>query len=229
MQPGNEVLYSIGTPSDSGEMVCLLGETFALYDPPAVAAGLTRLEFEEFVRLLCPHTERQGLTIIARSAETGEMMGALLAEDAASQLLVGLENLTAKFDPIFDILGELDTEYRSGRTVSPGESLHLFLLGVARRFAGQGIAQALVTQCMANGIRKGYCTAVTEATNKTSQHIFRKLGFVERVRRLYLDHRFQEESFFAFIVDQGGPILMDRLLAREAGIVITGVCPPAAG
>ncbi|MCC6365182.1 MAG: GNAT family N-acetyltransferase [Bryobacterales bacterium] len=214
MQPGSPVLYSIGTPSDSDEMVCLLGDAFALYDPPAVAAGLTPPEFENFVRLLCPHTEHQGLTIVARSAETGEMMGALLTEDAASELPPGLESLSAKFAPIFDVLGQLDTEYRSGRTASPGESLHLFLLGVARKFAGQGIAQQLAAECIENGIRKGYRMAVTEATNKTSQHVFRKLGFSERVKRSYLDHRFQGQAFFTSIGDQGGPILMDRFLAR---------------
>ncbi|MCC6391353.1 MAG: GNAT family N-acetyltransferase [Bryobacterales bacterium] len=227
MQPGNEVLYSIGTPSESDEMVCLLGETFALYDPPAVAAGLTPPEFEHFVRLLCPHTGRQGLTIIARSAETGEMMGAPLAEDAASHLPAGLESLSAKFDLIFDILGQLDTEYRSGRTVSPGESLHLFLLGVARRFAGQGIARQLVAECVANGIRKGYHVAVTEATNRTSQHIFRKLGFHERVRRSCFDHRFDGQAVFASIAAQGGPILMDKSLSRGPAIAPTAAAPAA--
>ena len=54
--------------------------------------------------------------------------------------------------------------------------------------------------------------AVTEATNKVSQHIFRKLGFVERVRRSYQTHRFDGRAVFASIAEHGGPILMDRSL-----------------
>jgi hypothetical protein len=55
--------------------------------------------------------------------------------------------------------------------------------------------------------------AVTEATNKASQHIFRKLGFVERVWRSYRDYRIDGQAVFASIVEHGGPILMDKQLA----------------
>jgi ribosomal protein S18 acetylase RimI-like enzyme len=121
-----------------------------------------------------------------------------------------MEHLSTKFDPIFDILGQLDAEYRSAHAALLGESLHLFLLGVAPRFAGQGIAHRLVSACLANGAARKYRLAVTEATNKTSQHVFRKQGFVERVTRSYRDHRFGGRQFFGSIADQGGPILMDK-------------------
>jgi len=140
------------------------------------------------------------------------MIGALLTEDSASEPPQGMDRLSAKFNPIFDILGQLDAAYRGGQAVSAGESLHLFLLGVARRFAGQGVAQQLVAECLANGVRRGYRLAVTEATNRTSQHIFRKQGFVDRVRRSYRDHRFDGQAVFAPIAEHGGPILMDKLL-----------------
>lgn len=79
--------YSLNTSADSDEMVALLGEVFARRDPPAVAVGLTPSEFESFVRLLCPNVEAQGLSIIARSAETGEMCGAPLAEHGGPILM----------------------------------------------------------------------------------------------------------------------------------------------
>ena len=102
------------------------------------------------------------------------MIGVLLAEDSASAVPPGMDCWSAKFNPMFDILGQLDAAYRSGRSVKAGESLHLFLPGVAERFAGQGIAQRLVAECVANGAHEGYRVAVTEATNRTSQHVFRK-------------------------------------------------------
>jgi ribosomal protein S18 acetylase RimI-like enzyme len=215
MAPSPEKLvvqYSICGASDVDEMARLLGEVFSQRDPPAVAVGLTPSEFEAFVRLFGRKAEAEGLTIVARSAATGEMIGALLTEDAASAPPDGMDRLSAKFDPIFDILGQLDTEYRGGKSVRPGEYLHLFLLGVAQGFAGQGVAQQLVAACLENGVRRGYRAAVTEATNKTSQHIFRKQGFVERVRRSYQDHRFDGQAVFASIAEHGGPILMDKSL-----------------
>jgi ribosomal protein S18 acetylase RimI-like enzyme len=211
----NLVNYSLYTSAEADEMSQLLGDVFAHRDPPAVAVGLTASEFEGFVRLLCPKADAEGLTMVARSALTGEMIGALLAEDSVSAPPDGLDQVNAKFNPIFDILGQLDAEYRAGRVTQPGESIHLFLLGVSHRFAGNGVAQRLVAECLANGERRGYRQAVTEATNRTSQHVFRKLGFVERVRRSYRDHRFEGQDYFGSIAEQGGPILMDRHCGHE--------------
>jgi hypothetical protein len=61
-----------------------LGEVFSRHDPPAVAVALTAPEFEEFVRLLCPKAAIDVLTIVARLAGTGELVGARLTEDSAS-------------------------------------------------------------------------------------------------------------------------------------------------
>jgi ribosomal protein S18 acetylase RimI-like enzyme len=208
----DSVNYSLCTSIDVDEMCRLLGDVFAHRDPPAVAVGVTVPEFEAFVRLLCPKVAAEGLTVVARWAPTGEMIGALLTEDSTSVPPDGLNQVSPKFNPIFDILGQLDAEYREGRTMQPDEVLHLFLLGVSQRFAGKGVAQRLVAESLANGVRKGYRLAVTEATNQTSQHVFRKQGFVDRVRRSYGDHRFEGRAFFRSIADQGGPILMDRRL-----------------
>ncbi len=197
-------------------MVRLLGHVFAGYDPPAVAVGLTPAEFEQFVQLWCRKAAQERLTILARSEQTGELVGALLTEDAASPMPDGLDGISPKFLPIFDILGGLDAAYRNQFSPRPGEALHLFLLGVDRRFGGQGIAQRLVQRCLANGMERGFQSAVTEATNRRSQHIFRKLGFTERVRASYVEHVFEGAAHFSAIAGEGGPILMDLQL-RPAG------------
>jgi ribosomal protein S18 acetylase RimI-like enzyme len=206
------IAFGVAEQSDLEDMTRLLGAVFSRHDPPAVATGLTPAEFEDFVALLCPGVAAAGLTIVGRSTESGELVGALLTEDSASPPPSGLDRLSKKFDPIFDILGQLDTDYRQGKPVVTGESLHLFLLGVAETFSGRGVAQQLVTSCLANGIRRGYRTAVTEATNSVSQHIFRKQGFVDRAQRTYRDHRYEGRAFFAAVDGQVGPILMDRPL-----------------
>jgi ribosomal protein S18 acetylase RimI-like enzyme len=205
--------YGIYVSSEADAMVKLLAETFSRRDPPAVAAGLIPSEFEAFVRLLCPNAASQNLTVVARLAGTGELVGVMLTEDCASPPLAGLEKLSPKFDPIFDILGQLDTEYWGSRTARPGEALHLFLLGVSAKVAGRGVAHQLVAECLKNGASRGYRLAVTEATNKVSQHIFRKQGFIPRVQRSYQTHLFNGKHVFASIADHGGPILMDKSLA----------------
>jgi len=204
--------YGVYTSRDAAEMTRLLGDVFSRRDPPAVAVGMTPPEFESLVRLFCPGAAVDGLTIVARHAGTGELVGALLTEDSANAPPDGMDRLSPKFEPIFDILGQLDTEYRADTPSRPGESLHLFLLGVSESVAGRGVGQHLVSTCLEHGARKGYRRAVTEATNRTSQHIFRKQGFVERVRRSYGDHRFDGQAVFASIAEHGGPILMEKRL-----------------
>jgi GNAT superfamily N-acetyltransferase len=209
--------YSVCTARDTDEMAQMLGETFSRREPPAVALGITAAEFETFVQLLCPTVIAEELTIVARRVDTGEMIGALLTEDSASALPHGMDALSSKFDPIFDILGQLDAEYRGGHAVRPGESIHLYLLGVAESATGQGVAKHLVARCLETGARKGYRVAVTEATTKVSQHVFRRLGFRERVYGSYEQHRFDGRAVFASIAEHGGPILMDRSLAFGEG------------
>jgi len=206
--------YGIFVGADSDAMAGLLAEVFTRHDPPAVAVGLTVSEFDSFVRMLCPMAASEGLTTVARLAESGELVGAILTLDSASELPSELNRLSAKFNPIFDILGQLETEHRSGHAVPQGESIHLFLLGVSDRVAGRGVGKKLVWKCLTLGASRGYKAAVTEATNKTSQHIFQKLGFAMRVYRSYEEHRFEGREVFASIAEHGGPMLMDRSLAQ---------------
>ena len=202
--------YEIYTDRDADQMVRLLAEAFTQREPLAQAVGATGPEFEDFVRLLCPKAAREGLTIVARHRKSGNLAGVLLTEDSATPPPDGLDQLTPKFDPIFEMLHGMELKYRGNVSPSPGESLHLFLLGVAEFDTGQGIGHELVRKCLEHGARKGYRLAVTEATNPTSQHIFRKLGFANRVMRPYPGHRYKGEPVFRSIRHMGGAILMDK-------------------
>lgn len=204
--------YAIATAADLDEMTQLLAAVFSQVDPPAVAAALTAAEFAAFVRLFWQRVLDEELTIIARRRETGMMVGVLLTEDAAAAPPAELSQLSPKFLPIFDILGQLDAAYREGKHIQPGQYLHLFLLGVAKQAMGLGVAQQLVTACLQHGQRRGYTIAITEATNSVSQHIFRKQGFTDRVTRSYRDYRYAGQAIFADIEGHAGPILMERVI-----------------
>jgi len=206
------VRFDVCGPADVDEVVTLLADAFAARDPPTLAAGLTAAEFGQLVELYRDKAGTDGLSVVARATTTGELAGALLAEDSVAPFPEGVARLSPKFDPIFDILGELEGAYRPGRPVSPGSSLHLFLLGVKEPFTRQKVAQGLVRTCVEMGVRRGYRMAVTEATSNVSQHIFRKLGFVDRVRRSYRDYHFRGRAVFSSIADHEGPVLLDRPL-----------------
>jgi hypothetical protein len=78
--------YGTYTESDAEALVKLFGDVFSRRDPPAYAVSVTAAEFEEFVRLLCPAAAADGLTIVARRAVTGELVGAMLNEDCTAAM-----------------------------------------------------------------------------------------------------------------------------------------------
>jgi len=214
-QPGSKpasLLFEACRASDVPEMCRMLAETFARNDPPAVAVGLTPAEFEAFVRLVSTSELTRELTIVARDQASGSLAGAMLTEDAASQLPEGMDELSQKFDPIFDLFSLLDAQLAEPPVTEPGDVLHLFLLGVDDRFAGQGVGQGLVLEALNNGIARGYRAAVVEATNLRSQHIFSKLGFTTRAQTSYAAYRREGVPVFASITEHGGPVSMIRAL-----------------
>ena len=179
--------------------------------PPAMATALTHDDFEAFVRLLCPRAAAEGLSVVARSAASGQLIGALVADDPAGGPLHLPEPLARRFAPIFDILGQLDDEYRTQQPPAPRPMLHIFLIGVHERWCGRGIGRHLIARCIENGAALGYRVAVTEATNRRSQNLFAGLGFNARVQRWYADHCFEGRAVSA-IAQEGGPVLMDAMM-----------------
>jgi ribosomal protein S18 acetylase RimI-like enzyme len=157
------------------------------------------------------NTTVRELTMVARRAGTGEMVGAVLSEDGASDASPDLERVGERFAMVGSILGRLGELAREAAPL-PGETLHIFLLGVADGSEGQGVGTALVAACVENGARKGYRRAVAECTGRASQHIFRKLGFLDRAMVPYADHEFNGRRIFAGIAEHGGPILMEKTL-----------------
>ena len=199
--------------SDSAAVVALLSRVFSAADPPAVAMGLTHDDFEQFVGFHCSKAATGGLTVVARVPETNQVVGVLLTDDFGVPPELNVNEISDKFLPILAMLNGLDEEYRKGRSITTGQCLHLFMLGVDQHFVGHGIAQKLVAACLSNGRQKGYTDAVTEATGLVSQHVFQKLGFTGRLRASYRDYRYHGRAVFASIREHEATILMDRTIA----------------
>lgn len=205
--------YDVAKPSDADDIVRLLAKVFSESEPPAVAMALSGDEMKQFLQLVVPNVLPDRLTVTARSSGTGELAGALLTDDFACPLDLDVRQISPKFSPILSMLENLDEQFRKGRAIAPGNFLHLFMLGVDGRFQGRGIGQELIQACVENGSRKGYQIALTEATGKVSQHIFRKNGFADRFSVLYRNFLYEDRLVFTSIREHEKAILMDRSLA----------------
>ena len=206
------IRIAVATPIDSDEIIHLLARVFSESEPPAVAMGLTQGEMEQFLSFIVPAIIPHGLTVRARSIETRKLVGVALTEDFSSAPTLELHKISAKLLPILSMLETLDEQFRRDSTVSMEECLHLFMLAVDSQFAGRGNGHQLVQACVDNGFRKGYRAALTEATGKVSQHIFRKNGFAERFSISYSDFFYQGKAVFASIKEHEKAILMEKPL-----------------
>jgi ribosomal protein S18 acetylase RimI-like enzyme len=204
-------------------MEVLLAEVFNRFDPLAAAINLPLEEMRGLVRLFAEAAANDMLTVVARSQETGRLIGAMLTNDFASPSPEGIDKVAEHFDPIAALLNMLDEQYRKVAHTISGEILHLFMLGVAAEFGGKGIAKNLVRLTLENGKCRGYTVAVTEATGNVSQHIFRTFGFAERFRTNYRDFTYRGKAVFQGIVEHKATILMERNLGT---LHLTSPNPP---
>lgn len=207
-----QVEYGLLQAGELEAAIRLIAGAFSSADPPARAMRLAPQDLAQFLRTIVPQALEVELTTVARLRSSGEVVGAMLSDDSAAPPAVDLAVIAPGFRPIFAMLEHLEHQYFSGKSPKKGEHVHLFMLAVDARFAGRGIAQALVRRCLENAGRKGYGRAVTEATGAVSQHVFRTAGFQERVRVSYEDFTHDGEAVFASISRHGGAALMDRAL-----------------
>ncbi|MCL7421867.1 MAG: hypothetical protein M8364_13275 [Methylobacter sp.] len=213
MNETESVQYELVDISEFDNMAMMAAEAFTRYEPISSALNISSEDFADFIRLLEPKLVREQLTVIARNQETQQIIGAMISDDFAIEPPKEILHLSDNFEPVWSVLDELDSQ-RLGRILPEGEYLHFFLLAVDHRQTGRKIAKNLVRTCMENGVGKGYKTGVVEASGVVSQHIFRKLGFVDRFEILYKTFMFQGNRIFDSIEEQHGIILMDKALAQ---------------
>lgn len=204
--------YGIVERAELPAMARILAESFSRYEPLAVAVGLSSPEIEALVNAFGPKALAEQLSVVARTAHTADLVGALLVEDFATPPPEEIADIAPGFAPIGALLDGLDDQYRASRTIRTGEYLHLFMAGVVHHASGHGIAQHLITTCLANGKARGYGCAVGEATGNASQHLLHKLGFREVLAVPYKDFVFNDQRVFSSIVGPEATILMDKEL-----------------
>ncbi len=206
------IAYGLLGAPDASSMADLLGDVFSRFEPMAVAVGLPRAQQVGLVAALTPKALSERLSIVARDVSTGQLVGALLADDFGTPPPSDLEHVAPGFAPVGALLDSLDEQYRATTPVAPGTHAHIFMVGVAQAAASRGIARHLIESCITHATRLGYRMAVTEATGSASQHVFRKLGFSELFSVTYRDFTFGGSRVFSGIQGVSSALLMVRSL-----------------
>ena len=190
----------------------LIADAFSRFEPMAVAVGQSYTEFQAAVGLMVAETAFRDLTVCARRADTGDIIGVMLTTDFTTPIPEDIKTASPSFAPIGGVIGRLEAWYIDAKSPQAGECLDLAMLAVDRAHGGHGIAQQLVCACLAGGGDKGYRRAITMATNRVSQRVFKKLGFTELFSVAYSDYTFEGNRVFASIEHDDRTALMERAL-----------------
>lgn len=202
------IVYGLLEAADEPEMIQVLADAFSRHDPPAVALGLSASDIAQIVKSFAPKVLAEELTIVARDA-AGRMVGVMFTEDFGTPS-PDLGALPEGFEAIGMLLDRLDLPYRETHDVVPGSHLHLLMVAVSDVATRAGVAQTLIRVCVDQGAKRGYRWAIAEATGVVSQHIFRKLGFIELDVVPYGEFEVNGQRVFATIADHRGAVLMER-------------------
>jgi len=231
----SEILYGAGGISGWTAMMSILTErngfTYALLkaedlehvadmmargftdgsEPTALALGLGAGDFKQLVEALLPKFLREGLSIVARNAQTRELAGAQLNDEMGLDLPVE----PSQFEwaaPVLALADEMYRQYVERYPVNPSEFAHFFLIGVSRSHRGKGIGQQLLELSLEHARARGYRRAVVAASGLISQHIFRKAGFTTRVEIPYATFEYEGKRPFENTGDHPSKMLMDKEL-----------------
>lgn len=206
----DDLTYAILDAKDLAEVADITARGFTDgSEPIARAFGITPERFTQFLEALLPKFLREGLSIVARDAQTGEIAGAQLNEELGTDLPVD----PSQFEwaaPVLALASHLYQEYFQGPHSAAGEVVHCFIIGVSKSYRGRAIAQQLLNLSLELARERGYSGAVVEATGIVSQHVFAKAGFVPRVEVPYATFEYEGNLPFKTTGEHPGIMLMDR-------------------
>ncbi|MDO1447296.1 GNAT family N-acetyltransferase [Rhodocytophaga aerolata] len=196
----NAIIYEILTEKDYEGTVLCAASTFVAGEPMVTVLDIAKKDFLYFSEIFVRKAIADGLSVIAKDAVTGQVVGCMISEDFVTDPPQGIELVAPSLGPIFHMLGTLDERYKEHHSVKQGEIYHQFMLGVLSTYAGKGIGHRLTIESERLAKAKRYKAIMCEVTGPVSQHIFlNQLGYKEVDAIAYHDFVYEGQHIFKHI------------------------------
>ena len=175
--------------------------------------GNDEADFREYLAYMCARCAETGLGFVARCTQTNTVIGSVLCNDL-------VETFQSEFfqddfigDPMMGLLKQLNQQYFTSFDIAPNTYLNVKFIGVDARFAGNGVAVALLQAVLAQGVAQQFTFAHTESAGRRSQYVFgKKMGFEDVATLNYADYVFQGTTPFVPSEDHQSIQLMIKAL-----------------
>ncbi len=204
----NAITFEILQQADIELTAACISTIMSKYEPITKALQISEAEFYSFVIPYCHKAVKESVSLIAKDKQTGDVVGFIISEDLMIAPPDALETLIDKFEPVFHLLDELESVYKNKNSISQGEVLHIFLLGVLETYANKNIAKTLVRENLKLAKQRNLKFAIVEATGLVSQHIFSSFDFQEEATIEYKAYKFNNKNILSTVENSEKCILM---------------------
>jgi len=199
------------TGSDADEAARLYTEVFLTDEPTSVRRAPDPVMFLHYARLYAGLLAGKNLSFVMRDEGAGSLAGFIFCVD----LTLDPKNegewmpaFLAHFPEAVAMITELEERHLNIAETSPGSVLHVYQIGVGRKYRGLGVAQALIRRVLEHARERGFRQAVADCTNPASRRSFERCGFHETGFSPYAGFSMHGVRFFAAL--EGGISLMIR-------------------
>lgn len=196
------------TESDADDAARLYTETFLADEPTTCRRAPDPVMFLHYGTLYARSLAGKNLSFIARDT-TCEPAGFIFCVDLADDLpaeWVWMTEFLAQFPEAVAMLTGLEDRYLDRAEIRPGSVLHIYQIGVGRKFRGNGFATALIRRALSHARDRGYRQAIADCTHAASRRSFEACGFREAGFSSYESFSMNGVRYFAGL--EGGISLM---------------------
>jgi len=199
------------TESNADEAARIYSEVFLADEPTTQTRSPDPARFFHYGRLYTRFLAGKNLCYVVRDEWAHELVGFIFCVDITETLEdIGewTTLIVEDFSEAMTMINELESRHINLADTSPGSVLHIFQIGVDRKYRSQGIAQLLIHQVLANARDHGFRQAVADCTSQASRRSFEKCGFHEVGFSSYEEFSLEGNRYFAEC--EGGIYLMMR-------------------
>ena len=206
-----EIIFEMLAIKDLEETIACIVDVFPRAEPMTKAMEITSDEFYPFAEIYCKKAIKEGLSLVARHKETGNVIGFLISENLASLPPNGIKTINEKFLPIIKLLDGLDENYKQSFELNGKNILRLFMVGVSEHYEGLNLATMLIEKSLKLARLRNYSYVMGEATGSVTQHILRdKLGFDEKFAIDYKSYTYNGKHVFNNLKNTSRCVLLEK-------------------
>lgn len=144
------------------QVVKMFTKAFCNSEPMTKYVGMEYDAFTPFAEMVTIKAVTDGLSSVV--LEDDRVVACALVEDVTNPLNI-VTPLTSKFDPIFNLLEKLSSDFIGNKKFSSGQLAHLFITAVDEDFRGKRLSEVVNFGAMEIARQKQFSMMFSELTN----------------------------------------------------------------